>query len=261
VHVLRPHALDHVAAVAGQPRGERPQPAHRVELCLAGEPHRAVHRERQVGGVDERRRQAERGSDGGLLAQFAPRSAVDERVPLAPLAVDAEPGRLDPDPLQRGQLAEPVRPGGVGAEPAHQVGVDQPVLGGHLGRGVAGDPLQQLPGLDEGDREPGLFEQVSGGDPGDTAAEHSDVDVGELGPRPGRRRGCTDEPVGLGLRKLGRHGPALTRQRHDRHEQGSPSGSTSPSSRRRRPKSHIMDWMPDGGRRCGRRRCGVEDGR
>ena len=176
--------------------GEREQVLLRVELGLVVEAHRPGHgvRQRRLGHQGGREAGLDRGlrlalDVGGVRRDVRVRGAAPE-VAVDPVALHAAA-----DPGQRALVGAAVEPGGVSAVPGAQLRVHQPVLGGHLGGGVAGHAVADAVGLQQHHANPGLVQQQRRRHADDAAADHGDVgrDV-TVEPRMLRRRRGGLEP-------------------------------------------------------------------
>jgi hypothetical protein len=122
--------------------GQAEQVGPRLELRLVVEPDRARHRIGQRGVLHERDVQAGVARGGRLLLQVAEvlgRFRVGVGRPAPQRAVDPELPRPGHDLVEPGLLSGGVLARAALAELAAQLGVDPPVQGGDLRRGVTGD--------------------------------------------------------------------------------------------------------------------------
>ena len=165
-------------ACARRPRAagrQRLQVLQGVELGLIVEPHGPATP--NGSGVERHERGGQAGVGRRLRLVLGLGAGIRPRVgrPAAKVAVDPVTRDARRDPLQRRLVGVAVEPGGIGAVLGPQLRVDQPVLGGDLAGGVAGDAVADPIGLDQHHGNAGLGQQERGRDADDPAADHGHV--------------------------------------------------------------------------------------
>ena len=154
--------------------GNSPQEAEGMNLSLPGKPHRPCHRDGEGSLFGKLGGEAQLPESGHLLPDLVPvPGGVNKGVPL--LKVTAQLLAKGPVPLHRLLVGPEVEAGLGKAKLPEQPPVKEAVLGGHFGRGVAGDAAADAVRLHQGVIRPLTIQEIGAKQAGDASAHNKDL--------------------------------------------------------------------------------------